>query len=258
MTNVAHVGTIRSMRRQHEEEMVNETVDRVLDGVARMLVHFRREILMAVGAAQASIDRLVEVANQAADELVALRAEIDTLQGQGVDVTAATAAADKLAATIATVKDEAANVPLTGDAESRADAAALAAVPADSTIVSSVRDADGTMEVHVKFPDGQLAKVALDADFNVTGVTDDTPADPADPAAPDPGTTGTPAPTPPDTPVGGDTGAPNPNPGDTPPPDGTVAGGEVTQPDGTTTPAAAEVPGSEIVQPPDGGATPVT
>lgn len=250
--------------------MICEIVDRVLFGTARMLVQLRREILMAVGAAQAAVDRLVAVAGQAGDELVALRAEIDSLAGQGMDVTAATAAADKLEATIATVKQEANDIPLSGDAESRADAAALAAVPVDSTVVTAVRDADGTMQVHVKFPDGQLAVVNLDAGYNVVGVVDETPADPANPVPTDPGTDpappvttppdgGTPTPETPAPPV--DT--PPANPGDVPPPDvppadGTVVSGEVTQPDGTQTPAAAEVPGSTLVEPPDGGATPAT
>lgn len=248
------------MRRQHEDEMICEIVDRVLEGTARMYVHFRREILMAVGAAQASIDRLTDLAGQAADELTTLKTEIDQLQSQGVDVTKASAAADKLESTLATVKQEANDIPLTGDAESRADTAALAAIPADSTVVSSVKDADGTMQVHVKFPDGQLAVVNLDANYNVTGIADDTPADPGTSPDPDPGTP--PATTPPDT------GTPTPEtpappvadtpPADAPPADGTVASGEVTQPDGTQTPAAAEVPGSTLVEPPDGGTTPVT
>lgn len=168
------------MRRlpEHEERIVSEVTRRI----GSLLFFFERRILMAVGAAQASVDRLVAVAEQAGEELLELKEEVDKLQAAGVDVTAAKAAADRLEATIATVKSEAAEIPLSGDQESRADAAALAAVPEGSTILRSETDAQGSaMEVHVAYPDGTQVTVKLDADFNVTEIVpgdDDTTANP--------------------------------------------------------------------------------
>lgn len=300
------------MWREHEERMICEIVERVDADVAKMLVHLRREILVAVGTSQAVIDRLVAVADQAVQELVALRAEIDGLQTQGVDVSAAAAKADQLEATINTVKDQAAEIPVTGDAESQADAAALTAVPQGSTVTSVTKHDDETIKVHVTFPDGELAVVHLAADYTIVNVTQedgspepapapgtgdqtgsndtgstDTGTPPPDggtpvtttpqPAPGEPGDSNpapvdgsTPPPTPPDAPVGGADGPMGPtgeapgnagdsNPGTpvTEPAPGTVAGGEVQQPDGTETPAAGEVPGSTVVTPPDNGPTPV-
>jgi len=59
---------------------------------------------------------------------------------------------------------------LTGDAKSKAEAAALAAVPG-GTIERVENDAEGAVyEAHVTKSDGSHVTVKMDANFNVTGI----------------------------------------------------------------------------------------
>lgn len=61
---------------------------------------------------------------------------------------------------------------LTGDAATRATAAAQAAVP-DGTVERVETDAEGaTNEAHVRKSDGSEVTVKMDADFNVTSIED--------------------------------------------------------------------------------------
>ena len=59
--------------------------------------------------------------------------------------------------------------PLTGDTLAKAEAAALAEVGSDATVMRAETDADGNAkyEVHVKKADGTMVTVYLDESFNV-------------------------------------------------------------------------------------------
>jgi uncharacterized membrane protein YkoI len=59
--------------------------------------------------------------------------------------------------------------PLTGDTLTQAQAAALAQVGSDATVIRAETDADGNAkyEVHVKKADGTMVTVYLDESFNV-------------------------------------------------------------------------------------------
>lgn len=260
--------------REHEENLVEEITERVatmlnetVTTIAEALHHVERRILMSQ---QADVDRITALLGQAATELDALKAEVDKLQGQpGVDTTAAVAAADALQHTLDTVQGHAAEVTITGGDADTSSAAALAAVPAGATVDRVETDEFGKKEVHVTYADGSKHTVHLDDAGTATSVTDGddeaaatttpepAPSTPTPPGTPDPGPPGQSTPTPPD-------GQPTADPGTTaqdaagnPAPVGSVAGGEVVTPDGQPNqPAAGEVPGSTVVQPPDAGVTP--
>jgi hypothetical protein len=70
---------------------------------------------------------------------------------------------------------------LTGDAKTKAEAAAKAAVP-DATVRRSETDAEGAAyEVHMQKSDGSCVTVKLDKDFKVTGVETGGPGGPGGP-----------------------------------------------------------------------------
>ncbi|HZN12719.1 MAG TPA: hypothetical protein VFB78_00490 [Acidimicrobiales bacterium] len=67
---------------------------------------------------------------------------------------------------------------LTGDAKTKAEAAAKAAVP-DATVQRSETDAEGAAyEVHMQKSDGTCVTVKLDKDFKVTGTETGGPGGP--------------------------------------------------------------------------------
>lgn len=248
--------------REHEENLVEEITERVatmlnetVTTIAEALHHVERRILMSQ---QADVDRITALLGQAATELDALKAEVDKLQGQpGVDTTAAAAAADALQHTLDTVQGHAAEVTITGGDADTSSATALAAVPAGATVDRVETDEFGKKEVHVTYADGSKHTVHLDDAGTATSVTDGDDDAAATTPEPAPSTPGTSTPTPPD---GQPTAAPGTtaqDAGGNPAPVGSVAGGEVVTPDGQPNqPAAGEVPGSTVVQPPDAGVTP--